>query len=214
MATASGAKGCAWRQCSLSLVRPRTVRRHMPCRAVQQTEAGMPPQPPPPPPPPPPPGSFTRRNLLQQFGGLGAAAAAGGVVGYLAGSRSGGDSNGGLSAAERADVDELRRELHFRRDYDGHVFVRDGRGSWWEVRLDAKLPGTLLLRDPQDGVFFVTYNNIQQIDLTDDYVVGSLFAGGDWEVLVQRVQARDDNGTLIDLKLPKEAFRDMISVLE
>lgn len=46
-------------------------------------------------------------------------------------------------------ADELRAELHFRRDYDGHVFVADSKGGWWELRLDAKLPGTLLLRDPQ-----------------------------------------------------------------
>ncbi|GLI60519.1 hypothetical protein VaNZ11_002525 [Volvox africanus] len=213
MSTPTGVSGCAWRQCSPSIARPRAVRRTMPCRAVYQTEAGMPPQPPPPP-PPPPPASFTRRNVLQQFGGFGAAAVAGGFMGYLLGSRSGGSDNGGLSAAERADVDELRRELHFRRDYDGHVFVRDGRGAWWEVRLDAKLPGTMLLRDPQDGVFFITYNNIQQIDLTDDYVVGSLFAGGDWESIAQRLQARDDMGALVDVKLGKEAFRDMISVMD
>lgn len=59
--------------------------------------------------------------------------------------------------------DELRRELHFRRDYDGHVFVRDASGQWWEVRLDAKLPGTMLLRDSNDNVYFITYNNVQQV---------------------------------------------------
>ncbi|EFJ40786.1 hypothetical protein VOLCADRAFT_121683 [Volvox carteri f. nagariensis] len=202
MATLTGTSGCAWRQCLPSVTRPLALRRTVRCRAAYQTEAGMPPQPPPPP-PPPGPGSFTRRSLLQRFGGFGAAAAVGGVVGFLAGSRSGGGES-----------DELRRELHFRRDYDGHVFVRDGRGSWWEVRLDAKLPGTLLLRDPRDGVYFITYNNIQQIDLTDDYVVGSLFAGGDWEAIAQRVQARDDAGALVDVKMPKDAFRDMISVMD
>ncbi|KXZ55132.1 hypothetical protein GPECTOR_3g283 [Gonium pectorale] len=155
----------------------------------------------------------SRRGFLQQFGGLGAAAALGGALGFFAGSRSGGEA-GGLSASERAEVDDLRRELNFRRDYDGHVFVRDGSGRWWEVRLDAKLPGTLLLRDQDNAVYFITYNTIQQIDLTDDYVVGSLFAGGDWTAVLQRVQARDEAGLLVDVRLDKEAFRDLISVMD
>lgn len=138
----------------------------------------------------------------------------GGVVGFLLGQRSGGSNDGQLTAAERAEVDELRRELHFRRDYDGHVFVRDASGQWWEVRLDAKLPGTMLLRDSNDNVYFITYNNVQQIDLTDDYVVGSLFVGDDWKVMLQRVQVRDDGGAVVDLQLPKDAFRDLISVMD
>lgn len=44
------------------------------------------------------------------------------------------------------------------------MFVKELRsGNWWEVRTDAKLPGTLLLRDPSDNVYFITYNNIQQV---------------------------------------------------
>ena len=43
------------------------------------------------------------------------------------------------------------------------MFVQDGSGAWWEVRVDAKLPGTMLLRDSQDSVYFITYNNIQQV---------------------------------------------------
>ncbi len=55
---------------------------------------------------------------------------------------------------------------------------------------------------------------VLQIDLTDDYVVGSLFAGDDWKALLQRVQARDDGGAVVDLQLPKDAFRDLISVMD
>lgn len=51
-----------------------------------------------------------------------------------------------------------------------------------------------------------------QIDLTDDYVVAALFEGGDWEASAQRVQVMDDSGELSDVRMPKSAFRDMISV--
>jgi hypothetical protein len=32
-----------------------------------------------------------------------------------------------------------------------------------EVRLDAKMPGTVLLRDQQGYVYFITFNNVQQV---------------------------------------------------
>jgi hypothetical protein len=31
------------------------------------------------------------------------------------------------------------------------------------LRLDAKVPGTVLLRDQAGGVFYITLNNIQQV---------------------------------------------------
>jgi hypothetical protein len=52
--TTTTSTGCFWRQCAPSMARPGAVGRGMRCRAVYQTEAGIP-QPPPPPPPPPPP---------------------------------------------------------------------------------------------------------------------------------------------------------------
>ncbi len=59
-------------------------------------------------------------------------------------------------------ADELRRDAQFRRDYDGRVWVQSRAGEWWEVRLDAQVPGTLLLRDPQGFVHFITLN-LQQV---------------------------------------------------
>lgn len=61
-------------------------------------------------------------------------------------------------------ADALRDEGGFRREYDGHVWVQARNGGWMEVRLDAKLPGTVLLRDEATGaVFYITNNNIQQV---------------------------------------------------
>lgn len=134
-------------------------------------------------------------------------------MGYLLGTRSSSSQLGGLTAAERSQVDELRTELHFRRDYDGHVSVRDSKGVWWELRLDAKLPGTLLLRDEQDNIWFITYD-MQQLDLTDDYLVGSLFASTGWEADLQRVTVKTESGILEPVTLPKESFRDLISIVQ
>lgn len=53
-----------------------------------------------------------------------------------------------------------------------------------------------------------------QIDLTDDYVMAAVFGDGSWEANVQRVQARDDaSGEPMDLQMPTEAFRDLISLM-
>lgn len=53
-----------------------------------------------------------------------------------------------------------------------------------------------------------------QIDLTDDYVVVALFGDGAWEDKMQRLTARDDSGSLVDVVLDGDAFRDLISVME
>lgn len=42
----------------------------------------------------------------------------------------------------------------------------------------------------------------------------TLFGDGAWEDTMQRLQAKDDDGVLVDVKLDQDAFRDMISVME
>jgi hypothetical protein len=60
--------------------------------------------------------------------------------------------------------DALRDEGGFKREYDGHLWLKARSGSWVEVRLDAKVPGTVLLRDDGSGaVHYITYNNVQQV---------------------------------------------------
>lgn len=76
------------------------------------------------------------------------------------------------------------------------------------------MPGTVLLRDKGGGVHYITLNNIQQIDLTDDFVVMALFGDGAWEDTMQRLTARDDTGALVDVVMDKDTFRDIISVME
>ena len=58
------------------------------------------------------------------------------------------------------------------------------------------------------------YPTSKQIDLTDDYVVVSIFGDGSWERLIQKVTAKDDGGSMIDARLDQEAFRDLISIMQ
>lgn len=135
------------------------------------------------------------------------------MVGFLLGRSGGADVAPGLEPGERGEIDDLRAEARFRRDYDGHLFVQAKDGSWFDVRLDAQIPGTLLLRDPDSFIYFMTLN-IQQIDLTDDYVVVSIFGDGTWESILQKVQGKDDDGAMVDARMDQESFRDLVSIME
>ncbi|GFH15657.1 uncharacterized protein HaLaN_11924 [Haematococcus lacustris] len=90
--------------------------------------------------------AMTRRGLLSSLSFAGVAAV-GGAVGYVFGSQSSTPLLSGLTDQDRKDIDELRAEAHFRRDYDGHVA---------EVRQDAELAGTLLVRSASGRVSFFT----------------------------------------------------------
>lgn len=145
-----------------------------------------------------------------------AGGAVAGVAGLAALLKGGGDSAfPQVDAREKASIDSLRDEAGFRRSYDGHVVLLSRDGDPVELRLDAKIPGTVLLRDKNGGVFYITIDNVQQIDLTDDYVVVALFGDGAWEDRMQRLTARDEaTGSLVDVVLDSDAFRDLISVME
>lgn len=45
-------------------------------------------------------------------------------------------------------------------------------------------------------------------------MVAAVFGDGSWEASVQRVQAPDDaSGEPVDLMMPQDAFRDLISLM-
>jgi len=147
--------------------------------------------------------------------GIGSIAVGSGLIGYLAGSGKSEDSIPGIppiSAEDRKEIADLRAEAQFRREYDGRVWVLTQSGEWWEVRSDPQVAGTLLMRDPQGYVHSITLG-LQQIDLTDDYVVVALFGDGSWQQQAQRVQAKNDDGEIVDAQLTQEAFRDLISLI-
>ena len=78
------------------------------------------------------------------------------------------------------------------------------------------MPGTVLLRNASSGaVYFLSFSALQQIDLTDDYVVLALFGDGGWEERMARATAAadDEGGGIVEVTLDQEAFRDLISLL-
>ncbi|KAJ9524020.1 hypothetical protein QJQ45_022484, partial [Haematococcus lacustris] len=152
----------------------------------------------------------TRRGLLSSLSFAGVAAV-GGAVGYVFGSQSSTPLLSGLTDQDRKDIDELRAEAHFRRDYDGHVWVQERAGEWAEVRQDAELAGTLLVRSASGRVSFFTMG-LQQIDLTDDFVVAAVFGDGSWERVLQPLKAKDDNDQVVDVVLDQDSFRELISI--
>lgn len=44
-------------------------------------------------------------------------------------------------------------------------------------------------------------------------MVVALFGDGSWEQQVQRLQAKNDMGDLLDAQMDQEAFRDLISIM-
>ncbi len=60
-------------------------------------------------------------------------------------------------------ADAARAEGGFKREYDGHVWVQSRNESWLELRLDAKVPGAVLLRDANNYVYTLTFNGVQQV---------------------------------------------------
>jgi hypothetical protein len=53
-----------------------------------------------------------------------------------------------------------------------------------------------------------------QIDLTDDQICIALFQDHRWEAECQRVTAKDDQGNLVDVQMPQDFFRELISLLD
>lgn len=173
------------------------------------------PQPPPPPPPPfPSPqkqvGGGARRSLLLLFGGGLLGAAGNNAVRQLFNPSS---KVGGSDGLTYEQIDKRRLEFGFRRDYDGTVYLLSrGTGKWYQVKADALIPGTLLLRDPDNFVYFISFNNVQQIDLSDDEAISALVGDGAWEGALQPVPGRDDVGNIADVVMDEETFRTIISL--
>lgn len=108
----------------------------------------------------------------------------------------------------------MRQESGFRRDYAGRVYLQARDGSFYLLRTDAKLPGTVLMRAPDGRVFYMSFNDIQQVDLSDDFVVSGIFgAGAAWEEEMQPLQAKAKDGSMTDVRMKQENFEDMISII-
>jgi hypothetical protein len=69
---------------------------------------------------------------------------------------------GGGSVTLRTSLTSLMRQVALKHGSDGHEGTRPG-GVFWDVKLDLKSPGTLLLRSPEGLVHYLAYGSLKQI---------------------------------------------------
>ncbi|KAG1660999.1 hypothetical protein FOA52_007164 [Chlamydomonas sp. UWO 241] len=112
-------------------------------------------------------------------------------------------------------LEELRKRYKIRRSLDGRVQLLSSKGKWFSVRLDMEVPGAMLLREPDLGfVYAVQTEALQQIDLSDDYVLLLMFADSAWEEQMSPVSYSDENGKSKQLKLDEREFREVVGLLK
>ncbi|KAG2436833.1 hypothetical protein HXX76_006355 [Chlamydomonas incerta] len=111
-----------------------------------------------------------------------------------------------------------RLKMNFRRDLDGRVSLRNRQGQWFSVRPDLQVPGFLLMRDVSGGVFFLPPDadgdGLAQLDLSDDVVVAELFYSSAWQDVMAPLSYRDTDGSVKQLKLTEQEFRNVVSLVE
>uniref|UniRef100_A0A7S0RJR6 Uncharacterized protein n=1 Tax=Chlamydomonas leiostraca TaxID=1034604 RepID=A0A7S0RJR6_9CHLO len=110
------------------------------------------------------------------------------------------------------EVVERREAMHFVRSFDGKVALQSKDRKLWDVKLDLRSPGTVLLRAPDGVVHYLAFSTLQQVDLSDDEVVGAI-AFSEWEKGAQPVQA-EEGRSVRKLELTREGFYELMSVVD
>eukprot|EP00882_Tetradesmus_deserticola_P009733 GHRQ01010280.1.p2 GENE.GHRQ01010280.1~~GHRQ01010280.1.p2 ORF type:complete len:158 (+),score=87.46 GHRQ01010280.1:539-1012(+) len=118
----------------------------------------------------------------------------------------------------RGSANLLARRLKYgiRRDVSGRAqLLRRSDGTWMQCKLDMELRGTMLLRDTSDGsVHVLQTDKLEQIDLSDDYLLLTLFADGEWEGQTQPIQLGDDDAALETLQVDEQQFKDFVGMIK
>lgn len=111
-------------------------------------------------------------------------------------------------------LDSYRLQYGIRREMNGRVQLRSRTGSWYSIRLDLEVPGAVLLQDESGYVYALECDGLAQIDLSDDYVLFTLFADPAWEEEIVPIEYEDDDGKAVQLKLSRQEFRDFVGLLK
>lgn len=110
-------------------------------------------------------------------------------------------------------LEDFRNKYKYKRGIDGRVSVKGSKG-WYEMRLDMGVSGTVLLRqETSSELFLLEADQLKQVDLSDDKVVLLMFADGSWEKVLVPLEAEVEPGKVEPVKLTKQEFRDIFSVL-
>lgn len=110
------------------------------------------------------------------------------------------------------EVDAFRKGHSFRRGSDGKIALQNKQtNEWFDAKCDLLIPGFMLLRHPAGQVNYIAYAVLQQVDMSDDIVVGSI-ATSSWETEMSPVQAIDPGEKKIELELNRDEFYNLGSL--
>jgi hypothetical protein len=105
----------------------------------------------------------------------------------------------------------LRAKFAFRRSPTGKVQLRSKSGNWYDVRLDMNLPGVCMLRAPSGDIYILQLEKIQQIDLSNDLIVMSVFGDAEWEGALEPLAFGE--GGKDQLNMGVVEFRESLGIL-
>uniref|UniRef100_A0A7S0YLA3 Uncharacterized protein n=1 Tax=Polytomella parva TaxID=51329 RepID=A0A7S0YLA3_9CHLO len=110
---------------------------------------------------------------------------------------------------------KYRCDNNFKRNLDGHVqLLHNEDGCYWDVKLDGNVPGAVLIRSPEKGeVYFLRSENLRQIDLSNDRLIGRLFGDNQWQGVKEPLMAVSSDGAHHHLKLARDQFLAVFSLL-
>lgn len=109
----------------------------------------------------------------------------------------------------------LRLKYGIRRGDNGRVQLRRTDGSWMQVKLDMEMRGTILLRNTTDDTVWVLQTDrLEQVDLSDDYILFMLFADDAWEQQIAPIRIADENGEASMLEMGEQQFKDYVGLLK
>uniref|UniRef100_A0A383VBG5 Uncharacterized protein n=1 Tax=Tetradesmus obliquus TaxID=3088 RepID=A0A383VBG5_TETOB len=111
-------------------------------------------------------------------------------------------------------LETFRLKYGMRRDVNGRAQLRRSDGTWMQCKLDMEVAGTMLLRDTNDGsVHVLQTDKLEQIDLSDDYLLLTLFADGEWQGQTQPIQLGDGD-KLEPLQVEEQQFKDFVGMIK
>ncbi|GIM17121.1 hypothetical protein Vretimale_19652, partial [Volvox reticuliferus] len=123
-------------------------------------------------------------------------------------------SAGAEEQEDVAAVKHYRDSKSFRRRVDGRVLLHGKESdTWMEAKLDGYVEGSLLLRGQDGLVYYLVSEDLKQIDLSNDQLVGQLFGEGSWEKLMQPLYTQLAGGELKHVRMTPQQFRSIFTVL-
>ncbi|GFR40259.1 hypothetical protein Agub_g831 [Astrephomene gubernaculifera] len=113
-----------------------------------------------------------------------------------------------------AAIQRYREAKNFRRRVDGRVLLYGKENSsWMETKLDGYVEGALLLLGREGHVYYLVSEDLKQLDLTNDQLIGQLFGEGSWERIMQPLYTQTSDGGLKHVRMTRQQFRSIFTVM-